>query len=100
MSLPDDFAAWRAGAGGWASDPAGWDQDTQRPGISLFGNAVQTWAVMQDRSKVTVAEAALAFNVAPRRIIEAVEQHYWMFIDGPVDYGTDFSKLTIEHEGE
>ena len=74
-----------------------WDQETGAPSIGLFGRALQCWSVCQARERVTVAEAAAAFNVEPRLIIEAAEDHYWMFLTGPRD---DYTKLIIEHEGE
>ena len=58
-------------------------------GVALFSNAVQVWSVLQERS-TTVNEAALAFNVRPEIIRQAVEWHAWMYLDGD----------TIEHEGE
>lgn len=80
----------------WADQALGWDDETGAPGISLFNNAVQVWAVAQQRS-VSVAEAARAFNISPERIVEAVKEHYWMYLDGPPD---DYEHLMIEHEGE
>lgn len=73
----------------WAQERTGWDQETGAPGIALFNNAVQVWSVMQGRP-TTVAEAAQAFQVPESRIIEAVNEHYWMYLDGDV----------IEHDGE
>jgi hypothetical protein len=66
-----------------------WDHDSGTPGLNLFANAVQVWAVLQERP-VTVNDAALAFNATPDVIRQAVEHHAWMFLDGD----------TIEHEGE
>ncbi len=41
-----------------------------------LGNAVQVWALTPaPRSAVTVADAALAFNLRPERIREAIEEH-------------------------
>lgn len=80
----------------WADERTGWDTETGAPGIALFNNAIQVWAVAQQRP-VSVADAARAFNVSPERIVEAVEEHYWMFLEGiPGDY----EYLMIEHEGE
>lgn len=75
----------------------GWDQETGKPGVGLFGNAVQVWSITQNHTPVTVAEAAAAFNVAPSMIVAAVKAHPWMFLEGQEG---DFSKMTIEHEGE
>lgn len=63
---------------------------TGQPGVGLFANALSVWAWAQNR-KITVNDAALAFNVAPALIRQAVEYHYWMFL------GTGG---IIEHEGE
>lgn len=80
----------------WADEQTEWDTDTGAPGIELFGDAVQVWSVSQLRP-TSVADAARAFNIAPERIVEAVEEHYWMLLDGPAD---DYERLMIEHEGE
>jgi hypothetical protein len=82
----------------FGSDPDSWNiEDSGNVGIQLFGNAVQVWTVMQNRSGVTVAEAAAAFNCTPRMVRAAVDEHAWMDACGPDD---DFTKQTIEHEGE
>lgn len=81
----------------WAEDTMGWDRDTGNPGIMLFANAVQVWAVMQDKRPITVGDAAAAFNAETRRVAEAVREHPWMFLEGPDD---DPARQTIEHEGE
>lgn len=80
-------------------DVAGWDHDTGKPGIQTFGNAVQVWAVLNAEANrpSTIAAAAEAFAVSPQMVFEAVDAHYWMFIEGPHD---DFTKMRIEHEGE
>ena len=67
-----------------------WNLETGEPSIVLFANAVQVWAVCQDSPRVTVDAAALAFNVKPELIRQAVEHHAWMFLCGQA----------IEHEGE
>lgn len=56
-----------------------------------LGQALQVWSNAQDREKVNVQEAALAFNVGLEEIRQAVNDHYWMFV-GAGD--------TIEHDGE
>lgn len=73
-----------------------WDHRTGRPGIGLFSDALQVWAVLQER-RVSVAEAAAAFKVPGAAIVRAVENHYWMDLTGPRD---DYARLMIEHEGE
>lgn len=72
-----------------------WDQETGKPGIALFGNAVQVWSILNGRK--SVAEAAAAFNCPPQMVAAAVKQHYWMLLVG---CGDDFTKVFIEHDGE
>ena len=67
-----------------------------RPTLDYLSNAIQVWALAQNRALVTVGEAALAFNLPPSRIAEAVEWHYWMFLSG----AGDLHLQAIEHEGE
>lgn len=82
-------------------DSSGWCHDTGKPGINLFGNAIQVWAIMQaeggSTKQPTIRNAALAFNSPDAMIREAVEAHYWMLVTGPDD---DPTKQFIEHEGE
>jgi hypothetical protein len=80
----------------WGADPFEFDQEKGVPGINLFANALQVWGWCQNHT-ASVAEASSAFNVAPQRIIEAVEFHNWLFLTGPRE---DYSKLIIEHDGE
>ena len=70
-------------------DVNGWDE-SGNPTVTTFGNALQVWASAQD-SPPTINDAALAFNVEPGLIRQAISEHYWMFI-GKNDI--------IEHEGE
>lgn len=72
-----------------SDDTQGWNQDNGQPGIGLFSNAVQVWAIAQGRD-VTVQEAALAFNVVPDLIRQAVDHHYYMLLCGDI----------IEHDGD
>ena len=81
----------------WADEPSHWNQETGAPGMQYFGNAIQVWAVFQNRINVSVADAAAAFNCDPARIIEAVEEQGWMDVEGPRD---DFTRLIIVHDGE
>ena len=76
-----------------------WASIDGKIGVSLFGNAIQVWAMLNANAgkHSSVADAAAAFSVEPLMIIEAVNAHYWMFITGPDD---DFTKMQIEHEGE
>lgn len=63
-----------------------------------FQTAVQVWSFMQavDQPQ-TVADAAALFQVKPAVIVKAVEEHPWMYLNGPDD---DYSKMIIEHDGE
>lgn len=67
--------------------------------IGTLGTALQVWSALQDQrwEGQTVGAAALAFHLAPAPIIEAVEGHFWMYLDGD---RADPANLTIEHDGE
>jgi hypothetical protein len=88
---------------GWGRDDYGFADGV--PGAALGGSAVQVWAILQGR-KVTVAEAAAAFNLDPRLVLEAVAANPWLYAaeDGAPIHGApsglDPSRLTIEHDGE
>jgi hypothetical protein len=71
-----------------ADDDDAWCLETGRPGIGLFANAVQIWALLQER-EVTIAEAARAFNVPEAMIRTAVEWHPWMLIEAGDIIGHD-----------
>ena len=66
-----------------------WDQETGRPTVGLFSEALQVWCFAQDHP-VTIAEAAVAFRVTEALIVEAIESHPWMYVDGAY----------VGHEGE
>lgn len=88
---------------------------------SMLSNAVQLWSCMQG-PRVSVAQAARAFNCEPQLIVEAVRAHHWMFlesaggalIDDPDREGAvrdlagdalpaaidDYAAVFIGHEGE
>lgn len=87
---------------GWSDDEAAWDTDTGAPGLSAFASAIQHWALFQNRADVTIAEAAVAFNVKPERVLEAVEHHVWMYPERGArpSGGTKWDCITIGHEGE
>jgi len=76
--------------------PDEWDQDEGIPDVNSVAIAIQVWSMFQTET-CTVRQAAIAFNVDDAQIRQAVEAHYWMFIDGPDD---DPTKQTIELEGE
>lgn len=80
----------------WAPSGDGWDQETGAPDISYFGNAIQVWAIFQNRT-VTVAEAALTFNCTPDRIRQAIKAHRYMYLRG--DPAKPLEQK-IEHDGE
>lgn len=65
---------------------------------SFFSAALQVWCVMREGEAVTVGSAALAFNVTPDVILEAVNNHPFMFATG--DFLGPLNKLHIEHDGE
>lgn len=67
--------------------------DHGEQGVSSAATAIQVWAMCQGRT-VTVRDAMAAFRVSEELITEAVEEHYWMFLEGT---GPD---ATIQHEGE
>lgn len=66
--------------------------------IDGLGRALVIWTAMQDRTLVTVAEAALAFNTLPAVIAEAVEDAAWIEIANPRE--PDPCKQHLELDGE
>ena len=68
-----------------------------RPTLMTLANAVQCWALSQGRREVTFGEAALAFNITPERVSQAVELHCWLFT---LDTDRPVAERRIEHEGE
>lgn len=80
----------------WSPDGDRFDTSTGAPGIFQLANAIQLWSIFQQRP-TSVADAAAAFNCDPARVIEAVEEAYWMYLQGPRD---NHAQLMIEHEGE
>ena len=73
-----------------------WDHETGKPRVGLLGKAVQVWSGMQPK-KTSIAKAAKVFNCSVEEIIDAVEFHPYMEIEGSDD---DFDKMYIFHEGE
>ncbi len=65
--------------------------------ISSLGTALTTWAAMQNRTVLTVADAARAFNTTPEVIREAIDGAMWIMWDGG---GDDPTKQRIELDGE
>lgn len=78
------------------SDFEEWDSDEAGVRWPAFGEAVSIWAWCQQRP-ISVAEAALAFNVAPSLIALAIEEHAWMYTVGDPN---DPTKSFIGHDGE
>lgn len=76
------------------------DDESDDAGIHrrTLATAVSCWSFMQPRPRVSVAEAAIAFNTTPAMILQAVEDHYWMYLADEAE--TDPAKQFIEHEGE
>lgn len=64
------------------------------PNVELASTALQVWSLCQQRARVTVAQAAQAFNVSEAMIREAVDGHHWMMV--VADGGDEL----IYHEGE
>jgi hypothetical protein len=58
--------------------------------LDALGRALVTYVAMQDRTDVTVHEAAKAFNTTPEIIAEAVEDAAWISVMGD----------TLELDGE
>jgi hypothetical protein len=77
------------------------DNDDEEPGVRRrdLSAAVSCWSWMQDRpERVSVAEAARAFNTTPDLIRQAVRDGYWTFLDPAEE--ADPAKQFIEHDGE
>lgn len=83
----------------WTADIFKADDD-EEPGISLmdFANAMQVWEGMQQGRPVSVSEAAATFNVSPDLVRQAVEHHYWMFLNPPDE--ADPQQQFLEQDGE
>lgn len=52
------------------------------PYLADFVKALGTWVYCQQRLKVTVPEAAIAFNATPDVIRQAAEEHPWLLVIG------------------
>lgn len=66
--------------------------------IDDFGRALVTWTAMQNRTPVTVAEAAMAFNTSPEIVREAIENASWILVANEAE--PDPTKQRIELDGE
>ena len=89
-SSPYSFIAFGAEDFGWDTDSTG------RPGVGLVGTALSVWTTCQGRP-VTVREAADAFRLPLSMILEAVDQHIWMYLD---HQGASAAEALICHDGE
>lgn len=81
------------------AEPDGWEIDgSGAPGHSLMWKAIQVWAVCQNRTGVTIGEAAAVFNMPLSMIAAAITKTNgpFMFLRGPADD----PNTTIEHDGE
>ena len=65
--------------------------------MSALGDALAIWTAMQNREKVTIAEAMAAFNTEAEIIYEAIEGAPWAFMVGSEN---DPTKQTIVLDGE
>lgn len=80
--------------------PADLAQDVMTDNMACsLASAVQIWSSLNDREghAVTVGAAALAFHLSPGAIVEAADQHYYLYLSGD---RSDPASLVIEHEGE
>jgi len=76
--------------------PDEWDQDEGNPDIGAVAQAIQVWD-MFNPGEHTVREIGEVFNLDDAQVRQAVEAHYWMYLDGPDD---DPTKQIVQHEGE
>jgi hypothetical protein len=88
----------------WSSDTESWcaDDEELAPGIYQFARAISVYVILQNRSEVTVAEVAQAFNCDPVRVAEAINQTgvHMMFLTFSDGESSDYSRQIIEHDGE
>ena len=100
------------------SDLNFWDsRDPTTPNDDILGAAIQVQIVMRETAEgvydiITVNEAAIVFNVTPRRAARAILNSSWMFLIarepgcGHIDNENDLkryddkfiSELVIDHE--
>jgi len=73
------------------------DDGTGIPDVGDVGNAIQIWSLFQPGLRQSVRQAAEAFNIDDAQVRQAVEAHYWMYLNGPAD---DPHQQFIEHDGE
>ncbi len=75
------------------------DRDEAGIFMDALGRALVVWTCMvaEAQDRVTVADAALAFNTTPEIIREAVDDAMWIGWHGPND---DPTKQILETDGE
>jgi len=76
-----------------------------RVGISLFGKALQVWSTFaaeecEDLNGISVQQAASTFHCDPEMIIEAVEDHPWMYLWSLDEEDENPAQIYIDHDGE
>jgi hypothetical protein len=76
--------------------PDEWNADEGLPDIASVAQAIQVWSMLNPGDK-SVREIGDVFNLDDAQVRQAVETHYWMYLDGPDD---DPTKQLIQHEGE
>ena len=65
-------------------------EGSQLPCVYMFAQALQVWCVAQNRTPISVNEAALAFNTTKEVIEKARDHHGYMYV----------ANGFIEHDGE
>lgn len=83
----------------FGEDDHSWNADTDcNPGICLVALAIQVWAVCRAAIGISssIGEAAMTFNLPMAMIVQAVEHHQFMHLEGPADDPAS----TIGHDGE
>lgn len=72
--------------------------DSGRPGVMIFAQALQVWSSLQaDTLNITVRQTADAFFVTPALIVQAVDAHPWMCWERTAG---DVETWVIGHDGE
>lgn len=76
------------------------DDGSGRPGIMLAANAISFWLGMRGRDDPpsTVGLVAQVFNMPEEAVAQAVDEHPWMFLGGPMT--GPVGDRVIEADGE
>jgi hypothetical protein len=77
--------------------PDEWDQDEGHPDINSVALAIQIWTMFNPPYRHSVRKVGEVFNLDDAQVRQAVEAHYWMYLDGPDD---NPHQQFIEHDGE